>query len=254
MKIKDILGKAYNALEFVVVIATMIYIVAMRFGDVTHDRIEYLDRWEYAIIGLAWLFFIGLPIILIYLISLVRAIPLRNTRQKTMMALHVLNVGLWGIFYLALPKSEPCTAAQMEAHYLSHHDEIHDLIAYTKSCLDDSTTIDYQAGFGGRKLIASIVSLFFSNINPGRLLKLVYLISIVGCLLFSYCCNLFIKKLKHRNREANIASVYLTTLYLACPASILFLLKFPNFGRMGFLGPALSSFLTFLPTLGGSYP
>lgn len=145
MKIKDILGRAYNALEFVVVIATMIYIVAMRFGDVTHDRIEYLDRWEYAIIGLAWLFFIGLPIILIYLISLVRAIPLRNTRQKTMMALHVLNVGLWGIFYLTLPKSEPCTAAQMEAHYLSHHDEIHDLIAYTKGCLDDSTTIDYQA-------------------------------------------------------------------------------------------------------------
>ena len=95
-----------------------------------------------------------------------------------------------------------------------------------------SFTIDYQTGFGGRKLIASIVSLFFSNINPGRLLKLVYLISIVGCLLFSYCCNLFIKKLKHRSREANIASVYLTTLYLACPASILFLLKFPNFGRL----------------------
>ena len=40
MKIKDILGRAYNALEFVVVIATMIYIVAMRFGDVAHDRIE----------------------------------------------------------------------------------------------------------------------------------------------------------------------------------------------------------------------
>ena len=145
MKIKDILGKAFSALEFVVVIATMIYILEMRFGDVVHDRIEYLDRWEYVIIGLAWLFFIGLPIILIYLISFARATPLRNNRQKTMMALHALNVGLWVIFYLALPKSEPCTAAQMEAHYLSNHDEIHDLIAYTKSCLDDSTTIDYQA-------------------------------------------------------------------------------------------------------------
>ena len=145
MTIKDILGKGYNALEFVVVIATMIYIVAIRFGDVTRDRIEYLDRWEYVIIGLAWLFFISLPIILIYLISFARAIPLRNIRQKAMMALHVLNVVLWLAFYLALPKSEPCTAASMEAHYLSHHDEIHDLIAYTKSCLNDSTTIDYQA-------------------------------------------------------------------------------------------------------------
>jgi len=145
MTIKNMLGKAYNALEFVVVIATMIYIVEMRFGDVTHDRIEYLDRWEYVIIGLAWLFFIGLPIILIYLISFARAIPLRNNRQKTMMTLHALNVGMWVAFYLALPKSEPCTVASMESHYLSHHDEIHDLIAYTKSCLDDSTTIYYQA-------------------------------------------------------------------------------------------------------------
>ena len=58
-----------------------------------------------------------------------------------------------------------------------------------------SFTIDYQTGFGGRKLIASVVSLFFSNINPGRLLKLVYLISIAGCILFSYCCNLFIIKM-----------------------------------------------------------
>ena len=145
MTIKGILGKAYSTLEFVVVIATMVYVVAIRYGDVTRDRIEYLDRWEYVIIGLTWLFFIGLPIILIYLISFARAIPLRNVRQKVMMALHVLNVALWVAFYLALPKSEPCTAAQMEAHYLSHHDEIHDLIAYTKSCLDDSTTIDYQA-------------------------------------------------------------------------------------------------------------
>lgn len=95
-----------------------------------------------------------------------------------------------------------------------------------------SFTIDYRTGFGGRKLIASIASLFSGNINPSRLLKLVYLISIAGCILFSYCCNLFLKKLKCRSREANIGSIYLTTLYLVCPASILFLLKFPNFGRL----------------------
>ena len=110
------------------------------------------------------------------------------------------------------------------------------LISHPQQSLDVdclcSFTIDYKTGFGGRKLIASIVSLFFGNINPRRLLKLVYLISIAGCILFSYCCNLYIKQLKHRSREANIASVYLTTLYLVCPASILFLLKFPNFGRL----------------------
>ena len=95
-----------------------------------------------------------------------------------------------------------------------------------------SFTIDYQTGFGGRKLIASVVSLLFNDLNQGRLLKLVYLISIAGCLLFSYCCNLFINKMKHRSREVHLSSVYLTILYLACPASLLFLLVFPNFGRL----------------------
>ena len=112
------------------------------------------------------------------------------------------------------------------------------LISHPQQSLDVdclcSFTIDYKTGFGGRKLIASIVSLFFGNINPSRLFKLVYLISIVGCILFSYCCNLFVKKLKSQSREASIGSVYLTTLYLVCPASILFLLKFPNFGRLDF--------------------
>lgn len=95
-----------------------------------------------------------------------------------------------------------------------------------------SFSIDYQTGFGGRKLIASLVSLLFNDLNQGRLLKLVYLISIAGCLLFSFCCNLFINKMKRRSREAHLYSVYLTILYLACPASLLFLLVFPNFGRL----------------------
>lgn len=95
-----------------------------------------------------------------------------------------------------------------------------------------SFTIDYQTGFGGRKLIASVVNLFLNNLNQSLLLKLVYLISITGCLLFAYCCNLFINKLTHRSREAHLSSVYIVTLYLTCPASLLFLLIFPNFGRL----------------------
>ena len=95
-----------------------------------------------------------------------------------------------------------------------------------------SLTIDYQTGFGGRKLIASVVNLFFSNLNQGRLLKLVYLVSIAGSLFFAYCCNLFINKLTNRSRKAHLSSIYLVTLYLTCPASILFLLIFPNFGRL----------------------
>ena len=55
-----------------------------------------------------------------------------------------------------------------------------------------SFTIDYHTGFGGRKLIASVVGLFFKNISQGHILKLIYLISIVGCLFFAFCCKFII--------------------------------------------------------------
>ena len=35
-----------------------------------------------------------------------------------------------------------------------------------------SYTIDYHTGFGGRKLVASVLSLFTTLINPSRLMKL----------------------------------------------------------------------------------
>ena len=95
-----------------------------------------------------------------------------------------------------------------------------------------SFTIDYKTGFGGRKLVASIVSLFFNPINHSRLLKLIYLLSILGCFFFSFCCNIFIKKAKTYGFDDYISSIYLVTLYIMCPASILFLLVFPNFGRL----------------------
>ena len=149
MKIKDILVKAYCVLEFVVALLITGLVIVMRVTNSIHDRAEYLDYWEMVLIGLAWMFFISLPVILIYLNSFARAIPMRNIRQKAMMGLHVLNVALWVVFYLALPKTEPCTAAEMERHYISHQDQIHSLIAYTKSCLNDSTAIHYEIKYGG---------------------------------------------------------------------------------------------------------
>lgn len=97
-----------------------------------------------------------------------------------------------------------------------------------------SFTIDYRTGFGGRKLIASIVSFFISNFNLSRLLKIVYLITIIGCVFFAYCCNLFIRKTNRLGENYRLASIYLLTLYMMCPASLFFLLVFPNFGRLDF--------------------
>lgn len=97
-----------------------------------------------------------------------------------------------------------------------------------------SFTIDYGTGFGGRKLIASITSLFFEDLSLHRLLKIVYLVSIIGCAFFAYCSNIFIKKSNKYGENNYIASIYLLTLYVLGPASLFFLLTFPNLGRLDF--------------------
>ena len=155
MNIRKIVVKVYCIVEFVAALLITALVMGVRFGDSIHDRAEYLDNWEMGLIGLAWLFFISLPVLFIYLTSFVRAIPLRTLRQKAMIAIHVLNIALWLILYLALPKTEPCTAAEMESHYLAHQGEIHSLITYTKDCLRDSTAIRYEIRHDGDTMLSA---------------------------------------------------------------------------------------------------
>lgn len=96
-----------------------------------------------------------------------------------------------------------------------------------------SYTIGYDTGFGGRKLIASLASLLYSTPTLGRLLTLNYVIATVACAMLALLCNQFIKQVSARgHQEEKLSAVYLTALYMACPASLMFLLQFPNFGRL----------------------
>jgi hypothetical protein len=53
-------------------------------------------------------------------------------------------VVLWFLFYILLPKPEPCDATLMENHYKNHHDDMYDLVRYVRSALDDSCSIVLQ--------------------------------------------------------------------------------------------------------------
>ncbi len=112
------------------------------------------------------------------------------------------------------------------------------MISNPQEELDDdclcSFGLNYHTGFGGRMLIASIVTSILDIMNPARVLKLVYISAVIGCGLYSYCCNIFIKKMKAQSWNSYLSSIYMVTLYTICPASIMFLLQYPNFGRLDF--------------------
>lgn len=95
-----------------------------------------------------------------------------------------------------------------------------------------SYVIDYRTGFGGRKLLASIANLAWGDMTVGRIRLLVYAINTFFCFLFAWACNAYLQAIKVKGKEQFISALYVVALYLACPAAIMFLLQYPNVGRI----------------------
>lgn len=96
-----------------------------------------------------------------------------------------------------------------------------------------SYVIDYNTGFGGRKLIATITSALFNIPTLTQIRFLVYGVCFIICAIFTLLCNYYCNLMHKRYGESGLqVSLYLVTLYLLCPASIMFLLKYPNLGRL----------------------
>ena len=96
------------------------------------------------IVAIVWMWFISLPLFVIYVASFIRSIPPVSIYKKIVLSLHILNVALWILFYLFLPKPNPCDAALMEEHYRNHHADMYDLVRYVRNSLDDSCSIVLQ--------------------------------------------------------------------------------------------------------------
>ena len=69
MTAKRIFGIAYHVLEVAVLLFFTVIILLVRFSGDVYDRADYLDQWEMGLIGASFLFFVSIPIILIYLVS-----------------------------------------------------------------------------------------------------------------------------------------------------------------------------------------
>lgn len=135
MKIKTVLGYSYRVIEVLLILSITAGIVSM--GLSSHDSAEMIGLLMTNIGALAWLWFISLPLLLIVFVSFLRcSIPPLSIYKKVVLLLHLLNVVLWFVFYVILPKPEPCDAAIMEEHYKNHHDDMYDLVRYQFALYD----------------------------------------------------------------------------------------------------------------------
>lgn len=143
MIIKTLLRYSYRVIEFILILSITVGIVSM--GLSSHDSAEMTGMLMTNIGALAWLWFISLPLFLIVFASFLRcSIPPVSLYKKIVLLLHFLNVVLWFVFYMILPKPEPCDGTLMEEHYKNHHHDMYDLVRYVRSTLDDSCSIVLQ--------------------------------------------------------------------------------------------------------------
>jgi len=142
MKINPLLRYSYRAIEILLILSVTIGIFAI--GVNSHDSAEMGGLLSPCIVAFAWMWFITLPLFVIYIASLIRSIPPVSIYKKIVLSLHVLNVALWVVFYIFLPKPNPCDAALMEEHYRNHHADMYDLVKYVRNSLDDSCSIVLQ--------------------------------------------------------------------------------------------------------------
>ncbi len=142
MKIKSALGYSYRMVEILLILSFTAGILSI--GLNSHDNAEMGGLLSPCIVAIVWMWFVSLPLFVIYVVSFLRSIPPSSIYKKAVLSLHFLNVALWVLFYLFLPKPEPCDAALMEKHYMTHHDDMYDLIRYVSSSIDDGCSIDLQ--------------------------------------------------------------------------------------------------------------
>ena len=136
---KSLLGFFYRLIEILLILSITAGIFSI--GLNSHDNAEMGGILSPCIVAIVWMWFVSLPLFIIYVVSFIRSIPPVSIYKKAVLSLHILNVALWILFYLFLPKPEPCDAALMEIHFINHHDDMYDLVRYVRSAMDDSCSI-----------------------------------------------------------------------------------------------------------------
>lgn len=119
-----------------VLVTVLLFTIMLSFyeDDYPEDSLSWL--MIFAILG--W--FISIPIVLVYICSLVQSVWYRNYVNNIFLGLHCFNIlQVLCITVFAVVPQEECTPETMEASYKANRQNIERLIKVTRSWLPDST-------------------------------------------------------------------------------------------------------------------
>ena len=97
MKIKTILGYSYRVIEVLLILSITAGIVSI--GVNSRDKAEMGGILSPCIVAIVWMWFISLPLFIIYVASFIRSIPPVSIYKKAVLSLHKPLQWLWELVY-----------------------------------------------------------------------------------------------------------------------------------------------------------
>ena len=125
-------------LRFLIYVLITVLLLTIMFVFYEEDDTEGSLSWLMFFAILGW--YISIPIVLVYICSLVQSVWYRNYVNNIFLGLHCFNIlQVLCITVFAVVPQEECTPETMEASYNANQQNIESLIKVTRSWLPDST-------------------------------------------------------------------------------------------------------------------
>ena len=132
-------------LRFLIYVLITVLLLTIMFVFYEEDDTEGSLSWLMFFAILGW--FISIPIVLVYICSLVQSVWYRNYVNNIFLGLHCFNIlQVLCIAVFAVVPQKECTPEEMEASYKANQQNIERLIKVTRSWLPDSTgfSVEYS--------------------------------------------------------------------------------------------------------------
>ena len=132
-------------LRFLIYVLITVLLLTIMFVFYEEDDTEGSLSWLMFFAILGW--YISIPIVLVYICSLVQSVWYRNYVNNIFLGLHCFNIlQILCIAVFAIIPQKECTPETMEASYKANQQNIERLIKVTRSWLPDSTgfSVEYS--------------------------------------------------------------------------------------------------------------
>lgn len=143
---RKFLNKLLRLIEILIIIAVTVIIAKIVIAS--ENKQEMLHNLQYIFIAFSYVFFIAIPVLLVYIYSIVRCFAGKDNRYNAICRfLHIVNILLLIASYLYKPSVPVIDGKIMAENYEKNKQEIYILIEYIRRNLGDSCEIIYKCKY-----------------------------------------------------------------------------------------------------------